>query len=213
MCRKHIVADMQEKGNQQKEGLLMGNQRTNGISQEMVNRITEKAAEIAAERAVEMYQKKAAEEEKAKFDKRYRNTKLLLEHYRDFSDYGEKAIYRIYEELDEDIIDIIELMEGRKSDNDGRIQSIERGVMRTRVIMNHVNTMLEVYRKSCESSPYQEEKRRWRAIEGLYLNKVPKSVQEIAEEEFINERTVYKDVKAACKRLTALIFGIDGFER
>lgn len=50
-------------------------------------------------------------------------------------------------------------------------------------------------------------------IEGLYLNKVPKSVQEIAEEEFVNERTVYKDIKAACKRLTALIFGIDGFER
>lgn len=213
MCRKHIVAEMQEKGNQQKEDLLMGKARTVGISREMVDRITEKAAEVAAERAVEMYQKQAAEEEKAKFDKRYRNTKLLLEHYRDFSDYGEKAIYRIYEELDEDIIDIIELMEGRKSDNDGRIESIERGVMRTRVIMNHVNTMLEVYRKSCESSPNQEEKRRWRAIEGLYLNKVPRSVQEIAEEEFINERTVYKDVKAACKRLTALIFGIDGFER
>ena len=97
--------------------------------------------------------------------------------------------------------------------SDGRIESIERGVMRTKVIMNHVNTMLEVYRKSCEQSPYNEEKRRWRVIEGLYLNKVPKSVQEIAEEEFVNERTVYKDIKAACKRLTALIFGIDGFER
>lgn len=96
----------------------MGKARTGTtISQEMVDRITEKAAAVAAERAVEMYQKQAAEEEKAKFDKRYRNTKLLLEHYRDFSDYGEKAIYRIYEELDEDIIDIIELMEGRKSDN------------------------------------------------------------------------------------------------
>lgn len=163
--------------------------------------------------ATNTYQQKVKEEEKAKFDKRYKNTKLLLEHYRDFSDYGERAIYRIYEELDEDIVDIIELMEGRRSDSDGRIESIERGVMRTKVIMNHVNTMLEVYRKSCEQSPYNEEKRRWRVIEGLYLNKVPKSVQEIAEEEFVNERTVYKDIKAACKRLTALIFGIDGFER
>ena len=132
----------------------MGKARTGTtISQEMVDRITEKAAAVAAERAVEMYQKQAAEEEKAKFDKRYRNTKLLLEHYRDFSDYGEKAIYRIYEELDEDIIDIIELMEGRKSDNDGRIQSIERGVMRTRVIMNHVNTMLEVLQKKLRILP------------------------------------------------------------
>ena len=183
------------------------------LSKEMLEAIAEKAAEIAAAVATNTYQQKVKEEEKAKFDKRYKNTKLLLEHYRDFSDYGERAIYRIYEELDEDIVDIIELMEGRRSDSDGRIESLERGVMRTKVIMNHVNTMLEVYRKSCEQSPYNEEKRRWRVIEGLYLNKVPKSVQEIAEEEFVNERTVYKDIKAACKRLTALIFGIDGFER
>lgn len=165
------------------------------LSKEMLEAIAEKAAEIAAAVATNTYQQKVKEEEKAKFDKRYKNTKLLLEHYRDFSDYGERAIYRIYEELDEDIVDIIELMEGRRSDSDGRIESIERGVMRTKVIMNHVNTMLEVYRKSCEQSPYNEEKRRWRVIEGLYLNKVPKSVQEIAEEEFVNERTVYKDIK------------------
>ena len=191
----------------------MGKAGSVGITAEMVNALTERAAEIAAETAISLYQKKVNEGEKEKFDKRYRNTKLLLEHYRDFADYGEKAIYRIYEELDEDIVDIIEMMEGRRSDSDGRIESIQRGVMRTRVIMNHVNTMLEVYRKSCEASPYQEEKRRWRVIEGLYLRKVPESVQEIAEKEFVNERTIYKDVKAACKRLTALIFGIDGFER
>ena len=43
----------------------MGKARTGAtISQEMVDRITEKAAAVAAERAVEMYQKQAAEEEK-----------------------------------------------------------------------------------------------------------------------------------------------------
>lgn len=97
------------------------------LSKEMLEAIAEKAAEIAAAVATNTYQQKVKEEEKAKFDKRYKNTKLLLEHYRDFSDYGERAIYRIYEELDEDIVDIIELMEGRRSDSDGRIESIERG--------------------------------------------------------------------------------------
>lgn len=79
------------------------------LSKEMLEAIAEKAAEIAAAVATNTYQQKVKEEEKAKFDKRYKNTKLLLEHYRDFSDYGERAIYRIYEELDEDIVDIIEL--------------------------------------------------------------------------------------------------------
>ena len=191
----------------------MGKSRAGAVSMEMVELIAKKAGEVAAERAIEMFKNQEDKEKKERFDRRYRNTKLLLEHYRDFSEYGEKAIYRIYEELDEDIIDIIEMMEGRRSDKDGKVESIERGVMRTRVIMNHVNAMVKVYKKSCIESPNQEEKRRYRVIEGLYLCGNPKSVQEIAEEEFINERTVYKDVKAACKRLTALIFGIDGCER
>lgn len=66
------------------------------LSKEMLEAIAEKAAEIAAAVATNTYQQKVKEEEKAKFDKRYKNTKLLLEHYRDFSDYGERAIYRIY---------------------------------------------------------------------------------------------------------------------
>ena len=36
---------------------------------------------------------------------------------------------------------------------------------------------------------------------------------EIAESEGIDERTVYKDIKAACTKLAALLFGIDGVKR
>lgn len=46
--------------------------------------------------------------------------------------------------------------------------------------MNHVNAMLEVYKKSCEDSPYPEDRRRYRVVEGLYLKKVPESVQDIS---------------------------------
>lgn len=186
----------------------MGKQRQT-LSKEVLDQITEHAAKVA----VETYNQQKNREEKEKFDRRLNNTKLLLEHYRDFSDYGEKAIYRIYEELDEDVIDIIEMMEGRKTDKDSRVESIEKGVMRTKAIMNHINAMLAVYKKSCNASPYPEDRRRYRVVEGLYLKKVPESVQDIAEREEIAERTVYKDVTAACKRLTALIFGIDGFKR
>lgn len=187
----------------------MGKTGRQVISKEVLEQVAEHAARVA----VDTYNQQRDCEEKDKFDRRLNNTRLLLEHYRDFSDYGEKAIYRIYEELDEDVLDIIEMMEGRKTDKDGRIESIEKGVMRTKAIMNHVNTMLNVYKKSCDKSPYPEDRRRYRVIEGLYLKKVPESVQEIADTEGIAERTVYKDVTAACKRLTALIFGIDGFQR
>lgn len=186
----------------------MGEQRM-GISKKMLETITEHAAKVA----VETYNQQKEREQKERFDRRLNNTKLLLEHYRDFSDYEDKAIYRIHEELDEDVMEIIEMMEGRRSDKDSRIESIEKGVARTRTIMNHVNIMLDIYRQSCNQSLNPEDKRKYRVIEGLYLKNEPESVQEIAEREGIAERTVYKDVKSACRRLTALIFGIDGFQR
>lgn len=187
------------------------------ISKEMLQQITGVASKIAAEVAVDTYKKEstqaAKEAEKKRFDKRYKNTMLLLEHYRDFSYYGDQAIYRIYEELDEDLLDIVDMMEGRSVDHDSKIEAIERGVMRTRIIMNHVNTMLDAYKRNCEESPFQEEQRKWRIIEGLYLKEPPESAEEIARREFISERTVYRDVKTACRQLTALLFGIDGLER
>ena len=47
------------------------------LSKEMLEAIAEKAAEIAAAVATNTYQQKVKEEEKAKLDKRYKNTKLL----------------------------------------------------------------------------------------------------------------------------------------
>ena len=89
----------------------MGKGKTFSITQEEMERLLDRAAD----RAVSSYQKEIAEEkkksvseEKAKFDRRYRNTKMLLEHYRDFSEYDEKAISRISNELDADLVDIIE---------------------------------------------------------------------------------------------------------
>ena len=145
----------------------MGKGKTFSITQEEMERLLDRAADRAVsayQREIAEEKKKSVSEEKAKFDRRYRNTKMLLEHYRDFSEYDEKAIYRISNELDEDIVDIIELMEGRRIDRDGKIESIERGVIRTRVIMNHVDKKMSRFTESCENY-YQEEKHRWRVIE------------------------------------------------
>ena len=64
------------------------------LSKEMLEAIAEKAAEIAAAVATNTYQQKVKEEEKAKFDKRYKNTKLLLEHYRDYCRCRQMRLYQ-----------------------------------------------------------------------------------------------------------------------
>ena len=67
----------------------MGKQKqTQTLSKDVLDLITEHAAKVA----VETYNKQKDREEKEKFDRRLNNTRLLLEHYRDFSDYGDKAI-------------------------------------------------------------------------------------------------------------------------
>ena len=50
-------------------------------------------------------------------------------------------------------------------------------------------------------------------LEKMYICSREWSVEEIAESEGIDERTVYKDIKAACTKLAALLFGIDGVKR
>ena len=56
-----------------------------------LERMMKQVAEIAAEKGINAYRETSAAAQKEKYDRRYRNVKLLLEHYRDFSNYGEKA--------------------------------------------------------------------------------------------------------------------------
>lgn len=78
------------------------------------------------------------------------------------------------------------------------------------MILDHVDTMLGVYKKQCENSVDPEESRRYRVIEGMYLTEKPKTVAELAEEEHVTERTIFRDRDIAYKRLAILFFGIDG---
>ena len=76
--------------------------------------------------------------------------------------------------------------------------------------MTHVDTMLEVYRKTCESSASEVKQRQYRVIERLYLSEKRMNTKEIAELEGEDIRTIQNDAKTAREDLTALIFGLDG---
>ena len=92
------------------------------------------------------------------------------------------------------------------------IESIRESVARTRLIIQHVNEMLAMYKIYCERSQRLEDMRRFRVIHGLYIAEQSKSADEIADEECVETRTIYRDIDAAVERLTALIFGIDGLD-
>ena len=173
----------------------------------------EEVIKIATETAISVYDQQKKAEAKEKHDKRLRSTKMLLENYRSFSSYNDNAVINLYDALkiDEDIYSVLELMEGReRASSEVKIDSIEKGVLRTKIMMAHVNAMLDIYYKHCQASPYPEEMRRYRVIYGMYLGDKEKKAEQIAEEECCDVATVYRDKKNAITKLTALIFGIDG---
>ena len=76
--------------------------------------------------------------------------------------------------------------------------------------MEHVQTMLDLYKLRCTSSSREDLQRRWRVIETAFIaGEAAPTYEEIAEQEFIELRTVYRDIDKACKDLSSLIFGID----
>lgn len=178
------------------------------MTQEEIIRL---AAEAGARAAMETLEKERQKERLEMSDRRLRNTKLLLRNYRVFKDHAANAVYEA--ESEEDPMQIIqELMMPDKSPN-LFVESIKRSVARTTTIVRHIETMLQLYQVYCFQYGTEEDERRWRVVEGLYVGDERLSTSDLAEREGVVERTIYRDIDIACERLSALIFGIDGIKK
>lgn len=182
----------------------MGKKRYKALSQDMMKEI--------AEYAIDCYRDEQERSKKLRYDKRLRNTKLLLKNYRELVSHSENAIYEASQVEDEDLFDILEMMSGA-NDSQYYVESIKTSAARTSLIIEHVREMLALYEVYCDRSQKPEDKRRFRTIHALYIQDEPKTYEQIAEEENVETRTVYRDVDAAVEKLTFLIFGIDGMRR
>lgn len=161
------------------------------------------------ELTIETYNREIENQRKKQYDRKLRNTRLLLEHYREFVGLSERAVYEA-SQCDEDVYDILSLMSGRPSEQEMQVESIKKSAMRTTLILEHVRKALEDYETYCKRSKRDEEMRRFRTVCRLYIEEEPWDVQMVAADESIDISTVYKDIKEATRRLTPRIFGIDG---
>lgn len=173
--------------------------------------IVKLAAHEGAKAALEELERQRKRDAQEKSDRRLRNVKLLLRNYRMLREHIENAVYEA--EVEENPMDIMEdLMTNR--DSTLIVDSIKRSVARTAVIVRHMDTMLGLYQTYCFSkSATPEDQRRWRVIDALYISDNVRSVPELARDENVVERTIYKDIDIASERIAALIFGIDGLDR
>ena len=165
-------------------------------------------SEVAAEKAIECYTR-AEDERRARYkDRRLNNAKLLLRKYKLLKEYSHSAVYEASQIADESMIEIMDAM-GMAAGEVRKIESIQRNVIVTTVIMEHVQAMLEVYEAKCKASKKPEAGRRWRVIYYLFLADDAKTAQEVADIEHISVSMVYTDVDNACDELSSLFFGLD----
>lgn len=170
------------------------------------------AAEIGARTALDVMRKEQQKQLSERHKRKLRNTKLLLRNFRMFKLHSENAVAEL-QDVDEDTYQIFEdMMSNGIRDNDLFVESIKKSVARTKIIVTHVSEMLNLYEIYCRQSSKPEDMRRFRVIQAMYIDDEPLTASQIADNEGIDNRTVYKDVDAAIEKLSALIFGIDGLK-
>ena len=171
--------------------------------------IYEQAAVIGAREAMKKYDNERKREHGKRTDKRLRNTKLLLRNYRMLKKHAENSVFSRMQ-MEESAFDILESMMSNH-DNEVIINSIKESAARTAVMVSHIDTMLSLYAVFCEKSPNHDiEQRRYDVLWDMYMAEDTLSAKEIAEKQNMSKENVYKDIRVAIERLSALIFGVDG---
>lgn len=171
-------------------------------------------AEAGAKAAVAALERERKKYKKQQYDRRYHNTKLLLRHYRALNEHYKHAVFDVSkaEMESESFSDIMRAMNADITDDALYIESIKQSSVRTKIIMAHVNKMLECYEIMCKQSARKDDARHWRVLEGMYISEEAMTAEKLAKQEHIDKRTVYRDIEICVSDLTALLFGIGGIE-
>lgn len=198
-------------------GIVAGQIAVVGVR--MLDIAIEKGVAAGAKAATDRIEEERKKERKGRYDRRLHNTRLLLKNYRVLKHHALDAVHtgaRANEVISENAVDILDDLESmgfRKVDDRLYIESIKRSQQRTRIIIEHIDEMLRYWRIDCEQSGREEALRRYRIVVDTYISDDQMTAEELAQREHIEKRTVYKDIKAAVRPLSALIFGIDGIKQ
>lgn len=156
---------------------------------------------------METLEKERIKENKTRRDRMLRNTKMLLSNYRKFKEYSENAVYSA--EQAEDIIDILDLMWDPNNRSQQIVESIKKSAIRTKIIMTHIDGMLDTYARICSGSKNQTDQRKYDVMWCRYISDEEYTMNEIAARFNIDVRTAYLDLDAATDVMAVLIFGVD----
>lgn len=191
----------------------MGNSKDDNNTLAEIIRLSVKSS---VKEAFKEYSQKKNRSSKEKYDRRLKNTNLLLKNYRNLVDHCEKAVHELAEDIldteeDANVISMFDEWYDLKDDKT-IIESILKSKIRTSIILKHITTCVDFYKYKAINSNDLELQRRVKVVQYLFLDPIPKTYEEIADIEHISTVTVSRDRKKAISELAVLIFGIDGLE-
>jgi hypothetical protein len=169
------------------------------------------------QRGLKEYDLKQKNKTKIKYDRRLRNTRLLLKNYRSFVQHCNNTEYSVENSIKKAIKEkdvYVELFEDLYNLQDDAfvVSSILKSKEKTKIILDHIDLCLEFFERKALKTNNQEMKRRYNVIYDLYIKEEAMSFEEIAEQEHISTKTVNRDKNKAIQELSVLIFGIDGLD-
>lgn len=170
----------------------------------------EQIATVAAAIGVESYRKELSDARREAFKRKkqktkdilssYRRLKRLVEDTKTFTE-DEKAEYRW--KFIEDLMDA-----GPVDKFDRIIIDEEKKRQENLYTIYWIENAMTLYRTECEHARDEEERRRYKVIELMYLNEDAMTPDEIAENQHISRSTVFRDINAAIGILTVYLFGL-----
>ena len=164
-------------------------------------------AGVAAEKAVEAYRKMEDTERKSKPAK----TKKLLTAYRRMkTDVADTEELTEAEKREFRWRFIEDLMGSAGNNCDRTEKDIEKYETKRKQNLFYVQIIdraMKLYKQECESSPYEEDVRRYREVHAMYIADEPKTVQQISELENVSDKTVYNDFRIACADISVYLLG------
>ena len=179
------------------------------------------AEKVAKKTASKLYdQLYSLDAQSRDFDNRLYNVRLLLKNYRILKEHAELKTSDMNVISDDDVtaIEILDSFQNSKTigKEELKLESIITSTMRTQILINYIDDMIEIYKQMCYKSSKSEDARRVDVLETMFLKDIPDGaattdiVSDLAKKWYVSERQIWRDSSDAVERLTALLFGVDG---
>ncbi|VDG18560.1 hypothetical protein MUDAN_BIHEEGNE_03400 [Lactiplantibacillus mudanjiangensis] len=163
--------------------------------------LTDAQIQLAAKVGVHAYQDKVKRAKQSAYEKKLRNTKLILTKYRFLEDHVKVGLPK----LSEDDLDAISGIPSWELS----IYSLVGYQARSKAMIAYIDAVLDQYKEDCLQSNDERVSRRFPTIWNLYLRPATINRERVAELLNVERRTVGRDVADAIDDLSVLLWGAD----